>query len=93
MRAPIACTLALALCSLSFSVAAKPVAEPISWNHGGTDFDGVLVDTEWAIYEAWHRTFLAHHHPLPLEVYTRCIGSDFETWTVRAKGDLPFSAQ
>ncbi|TNJ33663.1 dienelactone hydrolase family protein [Arenimonas terrae] len=43
MRAPIACTLALALCSLSLSAAAKPVAEPISWNHGGTDFDGVLV--------------------------------------------------
>lgn len=43
MRAPIALTLALALCSLSLSVAAKPVAEPISWNHGGTDFDGYLV--------------------------------------------------
>lgn len=35
--------IALALCSLSLSVAAKPVAEPISWNHGGTDFDGYLV--------------------------------------------------
>lgn len=45
------------------------------------DFDGVLVDTEWAIYEAWHRTFLAHHHPLPLEIYTQCIGSDFDTWS------------
>jgi HAD superfamily hydrolase (TIGR01509 family) len=45
------------------------------------DFDGVLVDTEWAIYEAWHRTFLANHHPLPLEVYAQCIGSDFETWS------------
>ncbi len=45
------------------------------------DFDGVLVDTEWAIYDAWHRTFLAHGHPLPLEVYTQCIGSDFETWS------------
>ncbi|MFT4176351.1 MAG: HAD family hydrolase [Luteolibacter sp.] len=45
------------------------------------DFDGVLVDTEWAIYDAWHRTFQRHHHPLPLEVYTRCIGSDFATWS------------
>ena len=35
--------IALALCSLSLSVVAKPVAEPISWNHGGTDFDGYLV--------------------------------------------------
>ena len=45
------------------------------------DFDGVLVDTEWAIYEAWPRTFRAHGHPLPLEIYTQCIGSDFDTWS------------
>ncbi len=45
------------------------------------DFDGVLVDTEWAIYQAWLRTFRAHGHELPLEVYTRCIGSDFATWS------------
>lgn len=45
------------------------------------DFDGVLVDTEMAIYQAWRRTFLAHGHELPLSLYTRCIGSDFETWS------------
>jgi HAD superfamily hydrolase (TIGR01509 family) len=45
------------------------------------DFDGVLVDTEWAIYQAWRRTFEAHDHDLPLEVYTRCIGSDFQSWS------------
>lgn len=45
------------------------------------DFDGVLVDTEWAIYQAWLRTFEFHGHPLPLEIYTRCIGSDFNTWS------------
>lgn len=45
------------------------------------DFDGVLVDTEWAIYEAWHRTFHAHGQNLPLETYTQCIGSDFDTWS------------
>lgn len=45
------------------------------------DFDGVLVDTEWAIYQAWLRTFQAHSHDLPLAVYTRCIGSDFATWS------------
>lgn len=48
------------------------------------DFDGVLVDTEWAIYEAWRRTFETHGHPLPLELYTRCIGSDFDTWSPKA---------
>lgn len=45
------------------------------------DFDGVLVDTEWAIYQAWLRTFKNQGHDLPLEVYTRCIGSDFATWS------------
>ena len=45
------------------------------------DFDGVLVDTEWSIYDAWHRTFVSNGHPLPLEVYTQCIGSDFATWS------------
>jgi len=45
------------------------------------DFDGIIVDTEWAIYQAWLRTFEAHGHPLPLELYTRCIGSDFDTWS------------
>lgn len=45
------------------------------------DFDGVLVDTEWAIYDAWHRTFRANGHSLPLDVYTQCIGSDFNTWS------------
>jgi HAD superfamily hydrolase (TIGR01509 family) len=45
------------------------------------DFDGVLVDTEWAIYQAWWRCFTQHGHDLPLEVYTRCIGSDFATWS------------
>jgi putative hydrolase of the HAD superfamily len=45
------------------------------------DFDGVLVDTEWAIYQAWRRTFEGHGQHLPLEIYTRCIGSDFATWS------------
>lgn len=45
------------------------------------DFDGVLVDTEWAIYQAWLRTFQMHGHDLPLSMYTRCIGSDFATWS------------
>jgi HAD superfamily hydrolase (TIGR01509 family) len=45
------------------------------------DFDGVLVDTEWAIYQSWKRAFEAHGQHLPLEIYTRCIGSDFATWS------------
>ena len=45
------------------------------------DFDGIIVDTEWAIYETWHETFRDHGHQLPLEVYNQCIGTDFETWS------------
>jgi HAD superfamily hydrolase (TIGR01509 family) len=45
------------------------------------DFDGILVDTEWAIYQAWCRCFEAEGCDLPLSMYTRCIGSDFATWS------------
>lgn len=45
------------------------------------DFDGIIVDTEWAIYETWHALFLENGHPLPLETYNQCIGSDFATWS------------
>jgi HAD superfamily hydrolase (TIGR01509 family) len=45
------------------------------------DFDGIIVDTEWAIYESWRRLFETHGHPLPLDIYNRCIGSDFESWS------------
>ena len=47
------------------------------------DFDGVLVDTEWPIYQSWRRVFEAHGLDLPLDVYTRCIGSDFATWSAK----------
>ena len=45
------------------------------------DFDGILVDTEWAIYQAWLETFRSHGQDLPLSLYTRCIGSDFDAWS------------
>ena len=48
------------------------------------DFDGILVDTEWAIYQAWLDTFRKEGHDLPLSLYTRCIGSDFDTWSPKA---------
>jgi HAD superfamily hydrolase (TIGR01509 family) len=45
------------------------------------DFDGILVDTEWEIYQAWLETFREHAQDLPLSLYTRCIGSDFDAWS------------
>jgi dienelactone hydrolase len=35
--------LALVLFGLSAAAFAKPVAEPVSWQHGGQDFDGYLI--------------------------------------------------
>ncbi len=41
------------------------------------DFDGLIVDTESAIYEAWRELYLAHGQDLPLATYVQCVGSVF----------------
>lgn len=41
------------------------------------DFDGLIVDTESAIYEAWRELYLHHGYDLPLETYVQCVGSTF----------------
>jgi putative hydrolase of the HAD superfamily len=45
------------------------------------DFDGVILDTEWPIYQTWLQFFEKHCQSLPLETYIQCIGSDFATWS------------
>ena len=45
------------------------------------DFDGVILDTEWPIYETWRDLFLEYGQELTLETYVQCIGSDFDTWS------------
>ncbi|MGC6459183.1 MAG: HAD family hydrolase [Akkermansiaceae bacterium] len=45
------------------------------------DFDGIILDTEWPIYESIRQVFLDNGHDLPLEEYVQCIGSDFNTWS------------
>lgn len=44
------------------------------------DFDGLLVDTEWAIYQSWARVFDQEGHPLPLDVFIQCVGSGYSHW-------------
>lgn len=44
------------------------------------DFDGVLVDTEWAIYRSWERVFLAYGQELPLSSFNQCLGSGYTHW-------------
>src|SRR6187399_2066812 len=44
------------------------------------DFDGLIVDTESAIYEAWRELYLHHGHDLPLATYVQCVGSTFASY-------------
>ncbi len=41
------------------------------------DFDGLIVDTESAIYEAWRELYRSQGHDLPLPTYVQCVGSVF----------------
>jgi HAD superfamily hydrolase (TIGR01509 family) len=41
------------------------------------DFDGLILDTEVPVYEAWRRDFLAYGHDLDLRTYSQCVGSTF----------------
>lgn len=41
------------------------------------DFDGLIFDTETAIYEAWRELYATHGFPLTLETWAQCVGSDF----------------
>jgi len=45
------------------------------------DFDGTMVDTEWVIYEEVQRIFHEEGQELPLEEYSKCIGSSYDTWS------------
>lgn len=48
------------------------------------DFDGVIVDTEWAIYQTWQELYHRHGADLPLDVYVQCVGSDHDAWDPKA---------
>ena len=41
------------------------------------DFDGLILDTESAIYQSWRELYTDHGHELPIERFSQCIGSDF----------------
>ena len=41
------------------------------------DFDGLILDTEVPVYEAWRENYEAHGQELPLDIYVQCVGSDF----------------
>jgi putative hydrolase of the HAD superfamily len=41
------------------------------------DFDGLIADTESAIYEAWQALYATEGQELPLATYQGCVGSAF----------------
>ncbi len=41
------------------------------------DFDGLIMDTETATFEAWREIYQRHGHQLTLETWAQCVGSDF----------------
>lgn len=44
------------------------------------DFDGLLVDTEWAIYQSWVRLYRREGCGLPLDLFNACLGSGYTHW-------------
>lgn len=45
------------------------------------DFDGIIIDSEWPVFQSWVRLFKREGEELALEDYVQCIGSDFGTWS------------
>jgi putative hydrolase of the HAD superfamily len=41
------------------------------------DFDGLVIDTESAIYEAWREFYALHDQPLTTTTWAQCVGTDF----------------
>lgn len=41
------------------------------------DFDGLIMDTEVATYEAWRGIYEEHGQPLTMTTWSQCVGSDF----------------
>jgi HAD superfamily hydrolase (TIGR01509 family) len=39
------------------------------------DFDGLILDTEVPVYDAWQELYGEHGHVLPLEQWAECIGT------------------
>jgi len=44
------------------------------------DFDGVIVDTEWAIYQSWVRLFARESQEISIATYAPCLGAGYDHW-------------
>ena len=44
------------------------------------DFDGVLVDTEWAIYQSWVHLYAREGQEITIATYAPCLGAGYSHW-------------
>ncbi len=44
------------------------------------DFDGVIVDTEWAIYQSWVRLYQREGQEISIETYSPALGAGYSHW-------------
>ncbi len=44
------------------------------------DFDGVLVDTEWAIFQSWRRLYAREGQDIDIATYAPCLGAGYSHW-------------
>lgn len=44
------------------------------------DFDGVLVDTEWAIYRSWVHLYAREGQEISIKTYSPCLGAGYSHW-------------
>lgn len=44
------------------------------------DFDGVLVDTEWAIYQSWIHLYAREGQEISIATYAPCLGAGYSHW-------------
>lgn len=44
------------------------------------DFDGVMVDTEWAIFQSWVRLFAREGQEITIATYAPCLGAGYSHW-------------
>ena len=55
------------------------------------DFDGLIIDSEWAIFETAHGAFAVHGHELTVEAWATIVGlgddDDELAWSMLTRGD------
>jgi HAD superfamily hydrolase (TIGR01509 family) len=49
------------------------------------DFDGLIIDTESAVYQGWREFYASHGHHLAIHTWAQCVGTDFGVYNPKAE--------